>query len=92
MAGVSSKVALDDLGADDEHCRSMAQNSKKWKTRRGSDAASLSGGPPAAAASRQTGERQRGNGHSQIPAAGCGVRWRATVDEDGHYSFAIALR
>ena len=30
VTGVSSEVALDDLGADDEHRWNMAQNSKKW--------------------------------------------------------------
>jgi hypothetical protein len=31
------------------------------------------------------------NRHLEAAAAFSGTDWRATVDEDGHYSFAVAL-
>jgi len=33
----------------------------------------------------------RANAHPEDTAACPGVDWRATVDEDGHYSFAVPL-
>jgi len=40
---------------------------------------------------RHAGEQQRRNAYLEAVAACSGVVWRATVDEDGRYCFAMAL-